>query len=402
MPSFRAASALLVAGLLTAPACRAGDGYASGFFLDLRYRDSTLHQATLADAGHAHTLRLQWGYLWAWTPHWAAYAEATRVWSLFGREYNDTSGRRTPYPAEADPPSSELSEAWLGYRDQRVELRFGRQYLNLDDRRFFSANPWRQNPQSFDGASASLNLHGAVLSLGWIGQVNRTLGADFPDPEQRRWKLDGRWLHLQQALPLGTLVGYGYFMKNLTLPADSVRSLGLRWNGERALGDAWRLAWTAEGAHQNGYANNPARYGLGYRLFEFKLGVPALAARLGEESLGGNGREAFNIAYGAGHSFDGWVGVFNIPLHGLLDRYGGLLGQLPWQGWSWQLVHHDFRPVDGARAHYGEETDAGLLAALGRGFSLELEYGDYRAGSFSVDQRKLWLMAEYRYGGQSL
>ncbi|MFK2876686.1 alginate export family protein [Rhodanobacter hydrolyticus] len=393
----RRRSLLLLAGLLLAPLARADDGVP---YIELRYRDSTLHQANLADTGHAHTLRLQLGYLWTPLPDFSAYAEGTKVLSLFGRQYNDTTGKRTPYPAEPDPPSTEVSNAWVGYANDIVGIRAGRQYLNLDDRRFFSANLWRQNPQSFDGITGYVKPDSSTtIGWGWIDQVNRTVGADFPDIEQRRWKLDGKLLHVDQALPLGSLTAYAYFVKNLTLAADSVRTEGLRWIGNAPIGQT-RLSWTLEGAHQQDYANNPAHFSLPYHLVELSYGLPAISARAGEELLGGNGRNAFNTAYGSGHSFDGWVGVFSIPPHGLRDRYGGLLGQLPWQGLSWQVTQHDFQPASGDGRRYGSETDVGLLANLDAHLNLELQYGDYRADSFTVNQRKLWLMVEYRYGKQ--
>ncbi|BFI95774.1 MAG: hypothetical protein RSP_12840 [Rhodanobacter sp.] len=390
---------LLLAGLLLAPLARADDGVP---YIDLRYRDSTLHQANLADTGHAHTLRLQLGYLWAPLPGLSAYTEVTKVLSLFGRQYNDTTGRRTPYPAEADPPSTELSDAWVGYANDNdtAGIRAGRQYLNLDDRRFFSSNLWRQNPQSFDGITGYVKPGSTTtISASWIDRVNRTVGADFPHIDQRRWKLDGRLLRVNQTLPLGSLTAYAYFVKNITVAADSVRTGGVRWIGSAPFAQT-RLSWTLEAARQHDYANNPARFSLPYRLVEFSYGLPAISARAGEELLGGNGRNALNTAYGSGHSFDGWVGVFSVPSHGLRDRYAGLLGQLPWQGLSWQVTVHGFQPASGTGRRYGSETDIGLLATLNARLNLELQYGDYRADSFSVDQRKLWLMVEYRYGKQ--
>lgn len=388
----------LLAGLLLAPLAHADDGTP---YIDLRYRDSTLHQANMANTGHAHTLRLQLGYLWAFAPGFAAYAEGTTVHPLFGRQYNDTTGRRTPYPAEPDPRSTEVSSAWVGYANDAFGIRAGRQYLNLDDRRFFSSNPWRQNPQSFDGVTGYIRpTPTTTIGWGWIGQVNRTVGADFPDIDQRRWKLDGKLLHVTQALPLGSLTGYAYFMKNLTQAADSVRTEGARWVGSAPAGQT-KLSWTAEAARQYDYANNPARFSLPYHLYELDYGLPAISARAGEELLGGNGRNAFNIAYGAGHSFDGWVGVFSIPPHGLRDRYVGIHGQLPWQRLGWQVTQHDFQPASGSGARYGYETDVGLLASISPHLGLELQYGDYRADGFTVNQRKLWLLVEYRYGKQA-
>jgi hypothetical protein len=128
------------AGLLLTTTARADDNtYVSTPYIGLRYRNSTLHQDNIANTGHANTLRLQVGYLWALTPHLAAYAEGTSVASLFGRQYNDTTGRRTPYPAEPDPRSTEVSSAWVGYNNGTVGVKVGRQYLNLDDRRFLAA-----------------------------------------------------------------------------------------------------------------------------------------------------------------------------------------------------------------------------------------------------------------------
>jgi hypothetical protein len=66
------------------------------------------------------------------------------------------------------------------------------------------------------------------------------------------------------------------------------------------------------------------------------------------------------------------------------------------------LTYHDFQPATGSGARYGDEIDVGARANLSARFSLELQYGDYRADSFTVSQRKLWLLAEYRYGKQQI
>ena len=401
----RASKYLAIAGLLLAPLAHADDAtYVSTPYLGLRYRDGTLDQHGVTKTGHAQTLRLQLGYLWALTPHLAAYAEGSKVQSLFGAHYNDGTGRHPSYPAESDPSSTELSNAWLGYDNGWIGVRAGRQYLNLDNKRFFSSCPWRQNPQSFDGVTSYLKFDsGTTLHYSWLGQVNRTVGEDFPDPHQRRWKIDGHLLHVDQKLPLGTASVYGYFVKNRTVAANSVRTEGARWNGSTPLqGGRTTLSWTLEGARQQNYGNNPAHFNLSYHLFEASYGLPAFALRAGQESLGSNGHTAFNVAYGSGHSFDGWVGVFSVPAHGLVDSYGGLHGELSWHALAWQVTYHDFQPENGSGRRYGSEVDVGLRANLSSRFSLELQYGDYRAGSFSVNQHKLWLLAEYRYGKQPI
>jgi hypothetical protein len=404
----RLQQAILSAGLglasIFAQAAAQEVPYVSSPYLDLRYRNSTLNSDKFDNSGHANTLRLQLGYLWAITPHWGAYVEGARVWSLFGHQYDDTTGRYTPYPAEADPQSTELSNAWLGYRDDRVDVRVGRQYIRLNNQRFLAQNAWRQNPQSFDAVTSAFRIaSGTVLTYDWLRQVNRTVGADFPDVTQRRWRLNGHVVQLEQTLPLGKLAGYAILIRNNTLAANSVRTTGARWTGSVPLQQhATTLSWTVDVANQQDYANNPQHFSLPYHLAELNYGLPAVSVRVGEEGLGGNGHNAVNIAYGSGHPFDGWVGEFKVPVHGLRDRYGGLFGALPWKGTSWQVTYHNFDRYDGRGTRYGDEIDMGVLAKLDRQFSLELQYGNYRARSYAVDEHKVWLLAEYKFGKQPL
>ncbi|QWT20869.1 alginate export family protein [Bacillus sp. NP157] len=371
-------------------------------YVETRYRYSNLHSDGKPRRGHANTLRARLGYHFDFGSGWTAYAEGLRTWSLFGSQYDDGSGWRTPYPAEPDPASTNLSNAWVGYRDDAVSFRVGRQFVRLDNGRFFSNNPWRQNLQSFDGVSASWKAwKGGELGYHWLGRVNRTLGADFHDRDQRRWKLDAHLLHADQALPVGKLTAYGYFVRNDTSSVNSVRTAGARWTGKQAVGPAGTtLGWTAEWARQHDYANNPGRFSLGYHLLEASYGIAPIAVRVGDERLDGDGRHAFNVAYGAARAFNGWVVAFRIPKDGLQERYAGLYGTVEaGRKLTWQVTYRHFEPVRGAAAAMlGNELDAGVQVNVAKGLSLEMQYGDYRASSHGVDERKLWLIAEYRFG----
>jgi len=394
---------VLAGGTMAAMSAAAGEPpVESGPFLDLRYRYSNLYSQSAPLRGHANTARLQLGYRWAIGDGWSTYVEGTAVRSLFGRQYDDTSGRRLPYPIEADPKSTGLTNAWLEYRDDDVRVRVGRQYVLMDNGRVVSNNGWRQTSQSFDGVGVSWKAWaGAELGYHWLDQVNRTVGEDFPDRLQRRWKLDAHLLHFYQALPLGKLTAYGYFIRNRTRPANSVRTLGVRWSGTRKLGpDGASVGWIAEVARQHDYGNNPARFSLGYHLAEVSYGYAPFSLKAGEERLSGDGVTPFNVAYGAARAFNGWVGALRIPAAGLRDRYAGAFGQLPIaRKASWQVVYRHFTPVLGGPA-LGNELDAGMLFDVGRGVTLEMQYGDYRAHGYGVDERKLWLIAQYRFGRQ--
>jgi hypothetical protein len=372
----------------------------SPLLVEARYRYSNLHSDGAPRRGHANTLRARLGYQWTLGSGWSLYGEAIGTASLFSQRYDDGSGQRTPYPAEPDPASTGISNAWVGYRGGALSFRAGRQFVRLDNGRFFSNNPWRQNLQSFDGAHVAWKAwQGAELGYYWLGRVNRTLGADFHDRDQRRWKLDAHLLHLEQALPVGTLVAYGYFVRNDTIAANSVKTLGVRWAGTRQLGDGGAtLGWTGEMARQHSYANNPVRFDLGYSLFEATYGYAPLTVRLGEERLGGNGRQAINVAYGAARAFNGWVVAFRIPKSGLHERYVGLMGATDLgRKVTWQATYRHFRAAQGGTL-LGHEVDAGAVLSLGGGFSLEFQYGDYRAARHGVDERKFWVIGEYRFG----
>lgn len=391
----------VVGGSMVGMSAWAGDApVESAPYIEARYRYSNLHSDGAPRRGHANTARARLGYHWVIGDGWHAYAEGIRTWSLFGQQYDDGSGRLTPYPAEPDPAGTGISNAWLGYRHEDVAFRAGRQYVRLDNGRFFSNNPWRQNLQAFDGVNATWNgWQGGELRYYWLGRVNRTPGPDFFDRDQRRWKLDAHLLHADQALPIGKLTGYGYFVRNDTVTANSVKTLGGRWTGTwRADSAGPALGWTIDMARQYDYANNPSRFSLGYHLFEASYGVDALSARLGEERLEGNGRQAVNVAYGAARAFNGWVVAFRIPPSGLRERYAGLMGKVDGSTRvSWQVTWRHFRQERGG-AMLADEIDAGVLVDLGKGFSLDVQYGDYRARRHGVDERKLWLMGEYRWG----
>src|SRR5581483_9703326 len=240
-----------------------------GLVVDLRYRSAHIDEDGYARAANANTLRATLGYLWNFAPSFYAYAEGTRVISVFGDDYNSGANGRTKLPSEGDPSSSEFSSAWVGYASDSVKARVGRQYVNLDDQRFFTSGLWRQNPQSFDALSAQWSAGaGTTLRYVRLDEAHRSVGNNYPDPTQRQWSLDANLFHVDQTLPLGKLTGYDYFVENRTMAKFSWRTAGLRWTGDHAIG-AGTASWTAEFAEQRSWRNNPLHYSADYHLLEF-------------------------------------------------------------------------------------------------------------------------------------
>jgi len=385
-----------------APAVVADDVLPDGVVVDLRYRYAHIDQQGYADPATANTLRVTLGYLWKFAPQWGAYAEGTRTVGLFGDDYNSGANGKTKLPSEGDPPSSQISAAWLGYDDGTAFARLGRQYINLDNQRFFTSGLWRQNPQSFDSFSSAWRFDtGTTLQYLYLDQALRSVGHDYPDPTQREWSLDANLIHIDQKLPLGTLTGYDYLVENDTQAKYSWRTAGLRWTGSykfAALDDSV-LSWTAEGARQNSWRNNPQQYAADYHLFEVSYGLAQISLKLGDELLGGDGHNAFSSPYGSNHGFDGWTSQFkNTPANGLEDRYIGGFGKIASQ-LSWSVVFHNFFAERGTQ-RYGSELNALLNYALRSDLSVEVDYANYHRNTFGASERELWVTLEYKHGKQ--
>jgi len=375
----------------------ADDLLPDGWVLDLHYRAAHIDEKGYAKPANADTLRATLGYLWKFAPNWSAYAEGTRVFSLFDGKYNSGANGETAYPSESDPPSSEISAAWLGYDNGTVQLRAGRQYVTLDDQRFFTASLWRQNPQSFDAFSSALSFDtGTTLRYIYLGEVHRTVGNSYPDPTQRKWSVDGNLFHIDQALPVGVLTGYEYLIENRTTAKYSWRTAGVRYAGDEKFG-VTQLSWTAEFAQQSNWRNNPAQYTADYHLFELKYGLPQISLTVGDELLGGNGKTAFSSPYGSNHGFDGWTNQFkNVPVNGLVDRYAGGFGRVTAK-LRWGMTFHNFF-AQRNNQRYGSEADASLTYAIASDWSAEVDYANYHSNGFSVSQHELWLQLEYKHG----
>lgn len=365
--------------------------------IDLRYRYANIENDAFTRTANANTLRILLGYRWVFASNWAADIEGSDTVALFGSRYNDTANGKKQFPSESDPPSKQVSAAWVGYDDGTIAARLGRQYINLDNQRFFTSGLWRQTPQSFDALSTSYKIDssGTTLQYIYLDKALRSVGHDYPDPLQREWDLKANLLHVDQTLPIGKLSAYDYLVENDTQAKYSWRTAGVRWSGKQAFSD-YKLIWAAEFAQQNSWRNNPLHYTADYHVVEASFGNDAINAKLGDEVLGGNGKVGFSSPYGSNHGFNGWASEFkNTPATGLDDRYIGAFGQFT-KVFGWSVLWHDFYAERGDR-HYGSETNAALTYAITKQLGAELDYADYRSVNYLVSERKLWLSVEYKY-----
>lgn len=142
----------------------------SGAVVELRYRHETVDDDAFTRTAQADTLRLRLGYLWAFAPSWQAYADAERVQTLFGDDFNSTANGETDYPTVADPQATEINQAFVRYSGSALGATLGRHRVLLDNQRFFGNSGWRQNEQTFDGLSLGKTFQesGTALNYSWL------------------------------------------------------------------------------------------------------------------------------------------------------------------------------------------------------------------------------------------
>jgi hypothetical protein len=376
----------------------AGDsGLSSGTaLLDLRLRQESVDDDAFSRHASALTLRTRLG--WRSTEHNGLFVliEAEDVRAL-DEDYNSSANGRTRYPLVADPEGSEWNQAYLGWKyAEGSQLTLGRQRLLLDNQRYIGNVGWRQNEQTFDALSLQHQATSTLtLRYAWLDRVQRIFGNEHPDPLAAEQNLSTHLLNAAWALPAGSLVGYGYFHENQDLPATSTRSLGLRFSGSRAFDESRALVYGAELATQAGWRDAPDSGSIDYAWVELGLRQSGHTLKLGQETLGSNGRRAFQTPLATGHAFNGWADRFlSTPVDGLRDRHLKLDG--PLGALRYALAWHDFA-ADRGGADYGNELDAQLAWPFATGWNAMAKFAEYRSDGFGADSRKFWLSIEYRH-----
>jgi hypothetical protein len=398
MPRFLSA---LLCALVALPAASddAQDFFRDGdLSLGLRYRFEGVSQDGFAGDAEANTLRLRLGLTSGAVAGFSAQVEADYVAGIGPERYDDTRNGETAYPVVADPEGGDLNQAWLQYAGPRgTVLRAGRQRIGFGDERFVGAVGWRQNEQTFDAIRLDTKaLPRATVSYAWVDRVQRVFGPDGGTPA-RAFEGDSHLLNVQLApLPVGTLTFYGYLLDFANAPQLSSGTLGLRDDGVRALGGAWKLGWTLEYAQQNDAGANPVQVNASYTRLELRFARGPLGFTAGREVLGGErgdavpaGNAAFQTPLATLHRWQGWADKFLVtPPAGIDDRYVGAVMQ--WHGWNGQLAWHDF-DAQATGMRYGSEWDVSVGRKFDDRYELLVKYADYEARDLFTDTRKFWL-----------
>lgn len=372
--------------------------------VNFRYRYEYVSDDNFNKNANASTIRFRLNYGTDKWRGWSAFGEFDYVAELLFNDFNSGAGTSPPdrneYPVVADPKGADLNQFYLDYDGfSDTKLRFGRQRILLDNQRFVGGVGWRQNEQTYDGASIKFKgSKNSEVFYSYVGQVNRIFGERTAAGQQR---MNTHLLNVPISIgDKWKITPYYYYIDNDDAAAFAVTStatLGARAQGEVALGDS-TLRLVGELATQSDVGDNPVSYSAGY----YHLSVDwvmknSLSLGIGIESLGGDENEAgiaFRTPLATLHAFQGWADQFlgtagSSPAEGVDDLYFGAKYNL--QKWKLQAVYHDFSAAAGS-AYWGSEIDVAASRSLGDRYSLLLKGAFFSADDAAFrDVTKLWV-----------
>lgn len=363
--------------------------------LDLRLRHEAVDQSGIAEDAQATTVRGRIGVETGALRKTTFLAEAELLWPLRS-DYNSTLNGKTAFPIVADPESYEINRLQLTNTALReTTLIFGRQRINLHDQRFVGNVGWRQNEQTFDAVRViNKSIARLTIDITYLNQVNRILGKDSA---MGRYHGDNTLANVSYLTAAGTLTGFAYWLKFDEAPADSTRTLGLRFNGSRPAGRV-AMAYSVAYAAQRERANSPLDYESDYYALELNGTMKSFTLGAGVEVLAGDGVKGFTTPLATLHKFQGWADKFlTTPPNGIDDGYlTAAYAKKRIGGLDALTATASFHRYESERLSiaYGSEFDFQVQAKWRR-VSGVLKYADYNARRFTTDTRKLWAQVEY-------
>jgi hypothetical protein len=313
----------------------------------------------------------------------------------------------------ADPPTTELNQAWLSYSNWNSTVKGGRQRIVLDNHRFIGDVGWRQNMQTYDAASfENKSLQNTSLFYSYLWRVNRVFGdvefaptavgnQDFQSDSHIINASYGGWKY-------GKFVGYTYLLDlenaSPTSQNNSTATYGASFAGSAPVHDKVKLDYRAEFAWQTDYADNPIPGGYGTEYYNIELGanVKPFVAGGGYEVLGSDNNQGFKTPLATLHAFNGWADVFLVtPGQGLRDIYGFAQVTLP-ADIPLRFIYHKY-DSDSGSADFGQEYDVVISKKLGKYWTALAKYAYYdgKDAPFppapAIDVQKFWLQLEFNY-----
>jgi hypothetical protein len=320
----------------------------------------------------------------------SAFAQFENVAVLSGPRYfvPQTGYGLSTRATVVDPQLSQLNQLYLEWKGLKV----GRQLLNLDNQRFFGGVGWRQNDQTFTGASytnATL-IPKTDFTLAHFTKAHTITGVT------KAFKADLINFRVK-AFPGDNIRAFHYMVEEELAPATSLTHTGARLDGE-----AWKvLLYDISVAKQKKYkdATDTGTKEVGYTMFSLGWKINAdHSLSVAQETLEGG----FRTPYATLHAWNGWADRFlATPVNGLKDQFISYKAK---RGpWNYELKHHTYKAETNGAA-YGRELDLVVEYKVNAWLKLMAKAADYKAdaatptiGTGNKDLRKFWLQTTINF-----
>jgi len=392
------ALSLVTAAILSAPSAFSAesdlgtaltDGKLSANF-NLRYEG--VEQDNAVKDADALTLRTRLNYTTGIFNGFSAAIELENSTAIVD-DYKDAIGNGNEFSVIADPDHTELDQAYIAYKGDKLSGKIGRQVITMDNHRFVGHVGWRQDRQTFDALTLGYQLSEATkVSYAYLTKRNRIF-SDEKDADAQ-----DHLLNISHKLSTGKLTGYAYLLEEDKTGGAEINTFGIRYAGASKLGGN-KVTYSAEFAQQD---NDTADKSATYFAVDAGTKVASLNVKVGYELLGSdNGNYGFATPLATLHKFNGWNDQFiKTPEQGLQDIYVSVGGKLA--GGSWKIVAHDFSADDSSATvdDLGSEIDAVYAKAINKTFKVGVKYAAYNAGDADagkVDTDKVWVWLEAKF-----
>lgn len=367
--------------------------------LRARYEDVNSHQSGVDKAAQASTLRSRVSLHSAPYHFFSAYLELTNVLAVPDDDnYFDGSNGQFDDALVADPESTDWTQYWLGFDVANTDIRYGRQFIELDNGRFLGGEQGRQQRSTYSGLSAvNESLNFLRVRAGRLHRFESSLGHDVPGAYP---SIAAQYLNLQyRGFIHSELSAYVYDFDSKDSSWGAMTQ-GLRFSGH--IKNEPAIEYAFEYAQQRDAGAQGLDYKASYYLTELGVRYSGIRIFAGREVLGADGEGFFVTPLASLHDFQGWTDQFHNA--GLGNITGGVADDYYSVGWVledvWQLVatRHEFSSDDKA-VGYDSLGDEWNVEALYRYQNAELSvrYADYERASFGQDLRKVWVSMSLEY-----
>jgi hypothetical protein len=385
----RKLSLLVLAGLSTSAlsdslssALTGGDVYGN---LNLRY-ESVDQDNALQDAS-ALTLRTRLGYKTKAVNGFSFTVEMEDSRIVLGQSdfsVPPTGFQTGEYSVIADPETTELDQGFIQYKNDALTLKLGRQVITHDGHRFVGHVGWRQDRQTFDGATVIYAPNDKFRAeYNYLTQRNRIF-AQAQDLDAK-----DHLLNLSYKTSVGKLTAYSYLLEVDEGTDNALDTYGFSFKGATK-GDT-KFLYHAEYAKQSNESGG-SDFDTDYLFLEGGVTTSGITAKLGYEVLGSDdGQVGFQTPLATLHKFNGWSDQFlGTPGQGLVDTYVSVAGKVA--GGSWLAAYHTFSADESTEGadDFGSEINLQYVKPISKKTKFGIKYASYSADDIKVDADKLW------------